>query len=214
VNTYGFAPDTHSNIIANRPGNQHSSQARPMHCRRSEKDLIMPIAMNYGDISTRLKDARDWGKNVTEGNRCALVVGAALRLKPYPHHGTFRGQPSANPAVRAMPFLDRFFLKAADLTEVIKRTYGMPDLTSTGADLITYARLNPGKTIFDGRRGVMYLEDCWKTFAERVTFSDATGDHIDLWDGQCLEIYREKGRSAVVAGLIANARKILFWSTV
>jgi hypothetical protein len=62
----------------------------------------MPIAMNYVDISSRLKDARDWGKNVTGGNRCALVVGAA-RLKPYSHHETFRGQPSANQALRTMP---------------------------------------------------------------------------------------------------------------
>jgi hypothetical protein len=183
-----------------------------MHCQRSDKDLIMPIAMNYVDISSRLKDARDWGKNVTGGNRCALVVGAALRLKPYSHHETFRGQPSANQALRTMPFLDRLFLKAADVNDVIQMTYGMPDLTSTGADLISYAQANPGKTIFDGRRGVMYLEDCWKTIAERLTFSDATGDHIDLWDGQCLEIYREKGRNAVVAGLISNARKIHFWS--
>lgn len=172
----------------------------------------MPIPMPYGELSARLKDTRDWGANVTDGNRCALVVGAALRLKPYPHHRTFRGQPSANPALRTMPFLDRLFLKAADVTDVIQKTYGMPDLTSTGIDLIAHANRNPGKTIFDGRRGVMYLEDCWKTMAEKLTFSDATGDHIDLWDGQCLEIYRDKGRNAVVTGLIANARRIHFWS--
>ncbi len=175
-------------------------------------DLIMPIAMNYGEISARLKDSRDWGKIVTDGNKCALAVGAALRLKPYPHHRTFRGEPSANPTLRSMPFLDRLFLKAADVSEVIQKTYGMPDLRSTGVELISYARQDPGRTIFDGRRGVMYLEDCWKTCRERFTFSDATGDHIDLWDGQCLEIYREKGRNAVVTGLIANARRILFWS--
>ncbi len=172
----------------------------------------MPVAMNYGEISARLKDSQDWGKYVTNGNRCALVVGAALRLKPYPHDRTFRGQPSANPDLRTMPFLERLFLKAADVTDVIQKTYGMPDLTSSGADLVSYARLNPGKTIFDGRRGVIYLENCWKTIPELVTFSDATGDHIDLWDGQCLEIYREKGRNAVITGLIANARRILFWS--
>lgn len=91
-----------------------------------------------------------------------------------------------------MPFLERLFLKAADVTDVIHKTYGMPDLTSSGADLVSYARL--------------------KTIPELVTFSDATGDHIDLWDGQCLEIYREKGRNAVITGLIANARRILFWS--
>lgn len=174
----------------------------------------MPILLPYREITERLKEARDWGSNVTEGNRCALVVGAALRLKPLPHHRTFRGQPSAAPAVRSMPFLERFFLKAADLNEVIQKTYGMPDLRSTGADIISYAKVNPGITIFDGRRGVMYLENCWKTLSERVTFSDATGDHIDLWDGQCLEIYKSKGRNAVVSGLLANAGRIFFWSAI
>lgn len=72
-----------------------------------------------------------------------------------------------------MPFLERLFLKAADVTDVIQKTYGMPDLTSSGT-LVSYARLNPGKTIFDGRRGVTYLENCWKTIPELVTFSDAT----------------------------------------
>lgn len=39
-----------------------------------------------------------------------------------------------------MPFLDRLFLKAADVSEVIQKTYGMPDLRSTSAELISYAR--------------------------------------------------------------------------
>lgn len=179
---------------------------------RLERRRGMAISLQYGEISARLNEARAWASGITEGNRCALVVGATLRLKPLPHHLTFKGQVAADPAVRSMPFLDRFFLKAADLTEALQRIYGMPDVRSTGSELILYAKTHPGRTIFDGRRGVMYLEDCWKTLTERVTFSDATGDHIDLWDGQCLEIYKNKGRNAVVSGLLSNARYILFWS--
>ena len=78
-------------IIAIRTGNQHDLNANALELKGSERDGVIPISMQYGEISARLKESRDWGKNVTDGNKCALAVGAALRLKPYPHHRTFRG---------------------------------------------------------------------------------------------------------------------------
>ena len=177
----------------------------------------MKTPYSYTDLAARLASARSWAGGVTTGDRCALVVGVALNVKPLPHHLTFRGEPSAEENVRNMPFLDKFFLKARDLCETIERAGGVPDFTGTGQDIIEFAKENPGKTPIDGRKGVIYLDNCWLTRREKVsrllgmTYSKS-GDHVDLWDGRLLEIYREKGRDECVRGLIVNAEKIKFWA--
>lgn len=162
--------------------------------------MIMPIPFAFSGLQLRLRSVRSWAGDVTDGNRCALVIGATLKLRPGPGEETFRGQPSANPSLRDQPFLEKMFLKAADLAFQITKTYGPPTLATPGSAAIP---------LLKGRKGVVYLKHCWQTRTEKVTFSQSrSGDHIDLWDGSVIEIYRTHPFGNE---LVAHAENVLFW---
>ena len=57
------------------------------------KGKTMGIPYQFDEVAKRLTDARSWASNVTEGNRCAMVLGLALKLKPSASMETMRGQP-------------------------------------------------------------------------------------------------------------------------
>ena len=69
----------------------------------------MSIGMNFIDLKERLSHARSYGGDVTKGNRCALVMGQALRLKPKAGQVTMKGLGSAEEHVREMPLLGQVF---------------------------------------------------------------------------------------------------------
>src|SRR5262249_26250999 len=139
--------------------------------------------------------------DITQGNRCAAVLGLTLRLVPGPRHTTFKGLRDAKEEVRNQPFLDRIFVKAADVAFQITKSYAPPEINAPGKSAIES---------IEGQKGVVYLKHCWRTPREKLTFSSSrSGDHIDLWDGTVIEIYRDHGREA--NGLVKGAEKVLFW---
>lgn len=190
----------------------------------------MPIALSYASLAKKLAQARGWASGVTNGNRCALVVGAALGVRPAKALGetTFNDLPDSHRLIPRAPFLDWYYVKAEHLKNGIEARFGKPDIHA------------PGKVAFPrmaGRRGVAYLEDCWVTNKDDVNYklgligwgmSDdpggtlpmpertATGDHIDLFDGTFTEIYRGTGGAAdrvYGENLIRAAAMVWFWET-
>ncbi|WP_137124034.1 hypothetical protein [Roseomonas sp. HF4] len=190
----------------------------------------MPIPISYAVLAKKLADARSWAINVTEGNRCALVVGTALGIQPRKALGetTFRDLPNSHLAMPKQPFLDKFYVKAGQLRDGIAARHGAPDVE--GAGRAVFPRLA-------NRRGVAYLEDCWVTPTDDTMNTirtigwgmaddprgdlprptpQATGDHIDLFDGTWLEIYRGKGTPddlTYCGSLIKASAKVCFWET-
>src|SRR5688572_9433698 len=111
------------------------------------------IDYSYPDLVKRLNDARSWATGVTEGNRCALVVGVALNLKPQAEHQSFRAvKAGLVDGIKGQPFLAKFYLKAQDLADHISRSFGPPDLTTTG--------LSASQSLA-GRQGLVFMADCW-----------------------------------------------------
>jgi hypothetical protein len=141
---------------------------------------------------------------ITEGNRCALVVGVALNIKPSGPDISFKGQPSAAAAVRNQPFASKFFLKADQLARRIAHVFGRPDIECVGS--VALSKIS-------GLTGVVFCEDCWRSPSEKVKAvlhisSARTGDHIDVWNGKALEIYDGDVAHNV---LVSRARQVRFW---
>lgn len=163
------------------------------------------LPLSYPELLERFSSIRGWAGDVTQGNRCALVMGKSLRLTPSYGQLTMRGR-SGNDALNNMPFLDRMFVKAADVSAAIIATYGPADLEIAGKDALSAMK---------GLKGAVYLEDCWRTpsekFAHWLRIADKkSGDHLDLWDGETLEIYRAEKNAPL---LVSNSARVLCWWT-
>lgn len=162
----------------------------------------MSLPFSYPELADRFAQIRGWAGDITDGNRCALVMGIALKLKPGETDANFYGQSSARDHLRNQPFLAKMFVKAEDLAFHITSTYGPPDIRASGTSALKEIR---------GLKGVLLLRNCWKTPREKLFFSKSkSGDHIDLWDGNVIEIYRhEQGAN----NLVTNAERVLLWKT-
>ena len=119
----------------------------------------MAIPFAFDNLAKRLQDARSWGGNVTEGNRCAMVLGVALGLRPSGAQEAMRGKPFVNSAVRNQPFTQKFFVKAWDLAEAVLDTWGPATQRVAG---------NAALGQVTGLKGFVFLEDCWRTPMEKV----------------------------------------------
>ncbi len=166
------------------------------------RTVAIPFAFN--DVSGRLEQARSWASNVTEGNRCAMVLGIALQLKPRGAHETMRGKSFVKEGVRNQPFTAKFYVKAWDLTEEILSSWGPASLRISGVDAVKQ---------LEGKKGFVFLEDCWRTPGEKLNkllfgVDVRSGDHVDLWDGAALAIYPDRMEAR---SLIRQARKVWFW---
>jgi Type VI secretion system (T6SS), amidase effector protein 4 len=176
----------------------------------------MPIHYRYSDLVRRLSFARSLGKEIKEGNRCAVVVGVALNLKPRKeiHETSMRDLssstaytvkhavvsalfPSHDERIKQppMPFMEKFYVRAQQLANHIAYTFGPPDIRCSGATAVHSKKLQ-------GLTGVIFLTHCWA--------SRADGDHIDLWNGKNLEIESNYPLPAQIA-MIAKARECWFW---
>jgi len=69
------------------------------------------------------------------------------------------------------PFMDLLYVKAKDLANHIRDKFGSPDVAGVGKALLQSKKL--------AGKGVMYLGGFWH---------GGEGDHIDLWDGQKLNV--------------------------
>ena len=164
----------------------------------------MGIPYVYTDVSKRLAQVRAWADSVTEGNRCAMVVGQALLLKPSGAQESMYKQPFVAESSRQQPFAKKFFVKAWDLTEAVLDTWGPASVRIKGT--------NAESSIAD-KKGYVYLEDCWQTPTEKMNnllfgVDVRTGDHADLWNGKTLEIYPHRSSSL---GLFRQSRMVWFW---
>lgn len=164
----------------------------------------MAIPQDFEGLSRRLEEARGWASMVTEGNRCAMVLGQALRLKPDTEEASMFGKPFVSDSARHQPFTKKFFVKAWDLTEKVLKTWGPATLRVNGSD---------AAAALSGRTGFLYLEDCWRTPTEKMNkllfgVDVKSGDHVDLWNGRTLAIYPERMDSL---GLLKQSRKVWYW---
>jgi hypothetical protein len=163
------------------------------------------IRYAYADLLKRLTDARSWATGVTEGNRCAVVVGVALNIKPSDEAQSFRTMPANHVAtVPGMPFLAKFFVKAQHLADATAERFGPPDIKVPGTAAID---------AIASKQGVIFMQDCWGGFVLpviKIKVTEDTADHIDLWDGSTLEIYRDKPIGAVHA-FVKKSKQVWFW---
>jgi hypothetical protein len=167
-----------------------------------EKTMAIPFA--FDDLVRRLSDARSWAFEVAEGNRCAMVLGLTLKLKPSGNQATMRGQSFVSESVRNQPFTDGFFVKAWDLAETVLKSWGPPSKRVDGTQALKQ---------LEGQKGFVFLEDCWRTPREKVNkllfgVDVQSGDHVDLWDGSALAIYPARMDSVA---LLSQSRKVWFW---
>ena len=153
----------------------------------------MIFKYTYEELLIRHNAAIAFGRtgDVKKGNRCAMVMGMALRLSPRVGQTNLRQlRQSTNYRARNLikiglgqvlgtnydetitgpdqPFMERFFVKAQDLAEEINRSFDKPDFSGTGPEFL--------KSPFRACKGVIFLGDFWG--------SGGAGDHIDLWDGE------------------------------
>lgn len=164
----------------------------------------MAIPHDFQQLSRRLKEVRGWASSVTDGNRCAMVLGQALRLKPDTAEASMFGKPFASDLARNQPFAKKFFVKAWDLTEKVLKTWGPATLRING---------NDAATALSGRTGFLFLEDCWQTPTEKMNkrlfgVDVKSGDHVDLWNGKNLAIYPDRMDSMA---LLKTSRKVWYW---
>jgi hypothetical protein len=158
----------------------------------------MITAFTFSRLLARHDSAIAFGRTVDikRGNRCAMVMGIALQMHPRKERGQTTMRDLANSpeykyrnlakmaiasvagatydetvAPYDQPFMDRFFVKAKDLAQGINEKFGPPDFSGTGTDFLKSARRT--------KKGVMYLGGFWH---------GGTGDHIDLWDGNRLNV--------------------------
>jgi hypothetical protein len=164
----------------------------------------MGIPYQFDEVAKRLTDVRSWASDVTEGNRCAMVLGLALKLKPSASMETMRGQPFVTENLRNQPFADKFFVKAWDLAETVLNSWGPAAKRVDGIQAAKH---------IEGLKGFVFLEDCWRTPTEKMNkllfgVDVKSGDHVDLWDGTALAIYPARMDSL---GLLRQSRKVWFW---
>lgn len=192
----------------------------------------MPIPFNYAALAADLARKRKSAAMISSGNRCAWVVGASLGLRPDKLRGeqTFLDAPKKDLRIEKNPFLAGFFLRAQQLKDRMVREYGAPDVLDAGSAALPK---------ISGSTGVIYLEDAWTTNSDEVKAKlwrmlqafdtegygpyrpavqpTPSGDHIDLFDGLYLEIYKDPAKlaesQAYCQQFIRGARRVYFWRT-
>lgn len=119
----------------------------------------MPITGSFGEALKCHNKAIEFGREglVKKGNRCAMVTGMALHLKPNKDKKqiTMRDLNTTDHAIRNkakqtisavfsdgkydesvtgpdQPFMDNFFVKAKDLADAIIDKFGAPDVSGDG----------------------------------------------------------------------------------
>lgn len=181
----------------------------------------MAIDYDYDKLAKRVEFARGIAREVKRGNRCSMVLGIALNLKPrkgevsmldLASSTTYGAKQTVIAGVASFlgrsdhderlllgeqPFLANFYVRGEELAAQINAVYGPPDVTGTGADVIA-------KKMIENQHGVLFLEGVWQTEG------GTSGNHIDLWDGTTMVI---EGGHSIGAQIqeIKRARKVSFW---
>jgi hypothetical protein len=163
----------------------------------------MGKAVDFGELwrnhqENRKVGAFAWSEKPTQ-NRCAFVLGLTLKaaFKPRLDQGelSFRSVESLPKALRRQPFMDKFYVKAADLAARLREEWGKPDIKSVGSNAALVLR---------NRQGVIFIENAWRT---KFGLGDKTVDHVDLWDGERLGAYP----AAESTEILARADSVWLW---
>jgi hypothetical protein len=190
----------------------------------------MSIPLPWGKLQTRFATVRPWAaKAFPDLNRCAVCMSYVLAIEPSKQEGdaTLADLPGAQLGARKAgnggpglndKFLDLFFIRAAELLPRVQAKFGAADVE--GRSNLVWPRV-------EGKRGVLYLEDCYQTEGDkkanaaltsfvagvldfRAETPDvsvfASGDHWDLFDGS---------RMVADGNPIRNNRhpgKLFFWA--
>lgn len=157
----------------------------------------MAQALNFEMLWQKYHASRKIGAAVTDGNRCALVLGAALGLKYKPRLDqgeiSFRGVGQVKSEMKEMSVLDNYYLRAEQLALRLKEEWGEPDIKVYGPDAL--------KSIAD-KKGIIFVENAWRTRAFAKTV-----DHIDIWNGK----YMASSTVADSEKAFQNADMVWLW---
>lgn len=167
----------------------------------------MPLTTTWAELQTRFAAVRPWAAKAFPAiNRCAVCMSYVLRIEPAKQQGdaTLADLPGAQAGARKAgsggaglhaQFLDQFFIRAAELLPRVQAKVGSADVE--GQSKLVWPRV-------EGKRGVLYLEDCYQTEGDKKANAAVTsliagvldfradapevsvftsGDHWDLFDG-------------------------------
>lgn len=191
----------------------------------------MPTVQSWDVIQKRFTAVRPWAaKAFPDINRCAVCMSYALQIEPSKQAGdaTLANLPGAQAGARRagpggpgmhVQFLDLYFIRAAELLPRVQAKFGAADVE--GSSRQVWPRV-------EGRRGVLYLEDCYQTAGDKkanavltsfvagvLDFREdapevsvfSSGDHWDLFDGSRMVADGSPIRNNSHPG------KLFFWAT-
>lgn len=160
------------------------------------------LPFTYDTLQDRFAKVRPWAKNAIGDatNRCAICMGYTMQITPSGDDATIETimsgavstsfgrapdlaggpQPGVLPGsggpLRGLSKM--LFIRASELLPRIRRVYGDPDIEGVCKDVTPEVL---------GRRGVLYLENCYQTSGDKkysfLFFQWTNGDHWDLFDG-------------------------------
>ena len=55
------------------------------------------------------------------------------------------------------------------------------------------------------------MDDCWGGNIAGIKIMENRYDHIDLWDGNTLEIYKKEHSPATIAAFVRRSKAVWFW---
>lgn len=155
--------------------------------------------------SNQLPCRRDNGKP-TYHNQCAVRMGVCLRLS-----GVKPSQLSGLIDCGVHPYDQMHFIRAQQLANRLASASGGIDGLGP-VEKLTKDRPADFANELYGRRGLIFLMDYWSRRGESAS-GNATGDHIDLWDGYrttaswLMEYFSWLG----YYGGYSGAKQIWFW---
>jgi hypothetical protein len=160
----------------------------------------MAQAMDFKMLWARWHEARKLGGDINpDGNRCALTLGAALKLafKPRKDKGelSFRDISQPPKGMRGQPFLDKFYVKADQFAKRLEEEWGKPDLQATGPSALAALK---------GKQGVIFIENAWYA---GFPMRRKSVDHVDLWDDDRTAAYD----AAHTREILERADSVALW---
>lgn len=142
---------------------------------------------------------------ITDGNRCALVLGLALGRGYEPLEGemSFRqlGQPAwfqkgVHPGIQGAEVLDRFYVKSEQMATRLVHEWGSP----------TKLRGSAAFDAIHGKTGAIFVKNAFRTH------HGGHDSHIDLWNGKQMGSWHNPDASEqTYRGLFQRADEIWFW---
>jgi hypothetical protein len=161
---------------------------------------------SFNSLWHRYQDKRSVAAGITDGNRCALVLGLALGPGYEPRAGeisfqqlrqpTLPFQKGVHPAIEGAEVLNRFYVRSDEMARRLIDEWGAP------------AKFQ-GSATFDavhGKKGVIFVKNGFRTH------HGGHDSHIDLWNGVQMGSWHNPDASEqTYRGLFERADEVWFW---